>query len=323
MEQGHCIRLRETGGPDVLSYEPLDLAAPGPGEVRIAVQASGINFIDTYHRTGLYPVKLPFIPGVEAVGVVEALGEGVDDVSLGDRVGYLGAGGYATHLNAPASRLIPLPDTISDDDAAAILLKGLTAWMLLFEVKQPRPGDTVLIWAPVGGVGSLLVPWARSLGAHVIAVTSTEGKAERARALGAEHVLMRQDDIAGAVRDLTGAAGVDIVYDSVGKASQDASLAALKSRGWWITYGNASGPAAPLAPGRLGQLGSLVMTRPSLFHFIPDRQSLMAGASALLGAVSAGTLQPSISGTWGLHQAAEAQTRLESGATQGALILKP
>ena len=317
------IRMDRTGGAEVLQYGPIDLPPPGAGEVRLAVTAAGLNFIDIYHRTGLYPVKLPFIPGVEAVGRVEALGDGVDGVHVGDRVGYLGAGGYASHLNAPAHRLIPLPGPVDDESAAGILLKGLTAWMLLFEVRRPEPGETVLVWAPVGGVGSLPLPWARSFGANVIAVTSSEEKAEMARTLGANHVLIRGDDVAAAVRDLTGGRGVDVVYDSVGKASQAASLASLRPRGWWVTYGNASGPADPVPPGQLSQLGSLVMTRPGLFHFIQDRQSLMRGASALIGALAAGTLSARISQVFPLAKAAEAQTVLASGTTHGALILKP
>lgn len=323
MVNAHAIRMAETGGPDVLKYAPIDLEPPATGEVQLAVSASGLNFIDTYHRTGLYPVKLPFIPGVEAVGRVEAVGEGVDGFAVGDRVGFLGGGGYATHLNAPASRLIPIPDTLSDNDAAAVLLKGLTAWMLLFEVRRPEPGETVLVWAPVGGVGSLLVPWARSFGAHVIAVTSSPEKAERAKGLGADHVLMRGEDVAAAVRDITGGRGVDVVYDSVGKASQTASLTSLRARGWWVTYGNASGPAEPVAPGELSRLGSLVMTRPGLFHFIQTRESLLRGAAALFGALAAGTISATVSQVFPLQDAARAQSLLTSGTTQGALILKP
>ncbi|MEM9739675.1 MAG: quinone oxidoreductase [Pseudomonadota bacterium] len=323
MGQGQCIKLQQTGGPDVLQLSPLDLAEPGPGDVRLRVHAAGLNFIDIYHRTGLYPVKLPFVPGVEAAGTIEAVGEGVSDFNVGDRVGYLGAGAYATHLNAPANRLIALPDEVGDEAAAAVLLKGLTAWMLCFEVRRPNPGESALVWAPVGGVGSLLVPWLRSLGVNVIAVTSTPEKANAARALGANHVLMRGDDVAAGVRAITGGIGVDVSYDSVGKASQTASLNALKPKGWWVTYGNASGPADPVPPGQLNQLGSLVMTRPGLFHFIADRPSLMRGAAALFGALAAGTLCVRISQTYGLAEASKAQEHLASGTTQGALVIKP
>ncbi len=319
---GQCIRMDRTGGPDVLELRELDLPEPGPGEVRLAVRAAGLNFIDIYHRTGLYPVKLPFVPGVEAVGEVEATGPGVEHVSPGERVGYLGGGGYATHLNARADRLIPLPDSLDFTDAAAVLLKGLTAWMLLFEVRPMAAGETALVWAPVGGVGSLLVPWARSFGVQVIAVTSSEDKAQKAKALGARHVILRNgDDVAGKVRELTGGRGVDVAFDSVGMASQQASLASLKPRGWWVSYGNASGPAAPVAPAELSRLGSLVMTRPGLFHFIADRGDLLRGCEAVFGALDAGTISASVQETFSIQDAPKAQELLASGTTKGALVL--
>ncbi|MEO0784149.1 MAG: quinone oxidoreductase [Pseudomonadota bacterium] len=323
MAEAQAITLRATGGPAALEFGPLELPELKGGQARIRVEAAGLNFIDIYHRTGLYPVPLPFVPGVEAVGTVEAVGPGVESVSVGDRVGHVGAGGYATHLNAPADRLVPLPDSVDFDTAAAILLKGMTAWMLLFEVRRAMPGETALIWAPVGGVGSLLVPWARSLGVDVLAVTSTEEKAETARALGANEVAFRDQDVAAAARAFTGGAGVDVAYDSVGKSSQEASLNSLKPRGWWISYGNASGPAVAVDPGRLGQLGSLIMTRPALFSYIDTRDALLRGASAVFGALVAGTLAPRIEATFPLSEAAEAQSMLESGRTQGALLLKP
>lgn len=324
MTEAYCIQFEETGGPEVLKRAPLELRDPRPGEVRLRVRAVGLNFIDTYHRSGLYPVPLPFIPGTEVAGEVDAVGEGVSAFRPGDRVGYIGPRGYATHVTAPADRLIALPDEVSFEAAAGLLVKGLTAWMLLFEIRRASPGETALIWAPVGGVGSLLVPWATSLGVKVIGVTSTEEKAALAREAGAAHVILRgAGDVAGQVRELTGGAGVDVAYDSVGKASAEASLASLKPRGWWISFGNASGAVEPIAPGRFGQLGSLVVTRPSLFHFIPDAASLARGTAALFGALRTGTIAPLIEQTFPLEQAGEAHTLLESGRTTGTTLLLP
>lgn len=324
MTEAYCMQFEETGGPDVLKRAPLELRDPRPGEVRLRVRAAGLNFIDTYHRSGLYPVPLPFIPGTEVAGEVDAVGEGVTAFRPGDRVGYIGPRGYATHVTAPADRLVALPDEVSFEAAAALLVKGLTAWMLLFEIRRASPGETALVWAPVGGVGSLLVPWATSLGVKVIGVTSTEEKAALARAAGAAHVILRgAGDVAGQVRELTGGAGVDVAYDSVGKASAEASLASLKPRGWWISYGNASGAVEPIAPGRFGQLGSLIVTRPSLFHHIPDAASLARGTAALFGALRTGTITPLIEQTFPLERAGEAHSLLESGRTTGTTLLLP
>ncbi|MEO0466602.1 MAG: quinone oxidoreductase [Pseudomonadota bacterium] len=320
---GHCVRLQETGGPDVLSYEAFDPPAPGPGEIRFEVAAAGLNFIDTYHRSGLYPIKLPAILGAESAGTVDAVGEGVEDIGVGDRVGFIGPRAYASHVVAPASGVVRLPDTVSFETAAAVLLKGLTAWMLLFEVRPVSPGETALVWAPVGGVGSLLVPWARSFGMRVIGVTSTAEKAQAARDLGAADVVLRTSEVAADVRALTGDAGVDVSYDSVGKSSADASLGSLKPRGWWISYGNASGAADPVAPGRLGALGSLVLTRPSLFSFIATQEDLSRGASALFGALAVGTISAQIGQTFALADAADAHRAIESGKTTGATLLLP
>jgi len=296
---------------------------PGPGQALVRQTAAGLNFIDTYHRTGLYPVKLPYVPGTEGAGMVEAVGEGVTHIKAGDRVAYLGAGTYSTHYTGPAAMMLKLPDEVSDKDAAAVLLKGLTAWMLLFEVRAARPGDTALVWAPVGGVGNLLVPWATSLGVRVIAVTSSEAKAERAKALGATDVVLSSEDVAACVRNLTGGEGVDVSYDSVGKVSAEASLNSLKPRGWWISYGNASGAAEPIAPGILGAKGSLVLTRPSLFTFIGNADGMRRGAAALFGALRAGTIKPHIGQSFSLSEAPEAHRAIESGKTIGATLLLP
>ena len=323
MSEPYVIEMSETGGVDVLKKITRAPRQPGPGQALVRQTASGLNFIDTYHRTGLYPVKLPFVPGSEGAGIVEAVGDGVTHLKAGDRVAYLGSGTYSTHYTGSAATMVKLPDEISEKDAAAVLLKGLTAWMLLFEVRRASPGETALVWAPVGGVGSLLVPWATSLGVKVIAVTSSETKGSRARELGAEHVVMSSSDVAKDVRALTDGVGVDVSYDSVGKASAQASLDSLKPRGWWVSYGNASGAADPVAPGVLGAKGSLVLTRPGLFHFIADPDGLRRGAAALFGALRAGTIQAHIGQTFTLSDVAEAHDAIESGVTVGATLLLP
>lgn len=323
MSGAYCIQMSELGGPDVLKKTQMEPREPGPGEALVRQSAAGLNFIDTYFRTGLYPAKLPFTPGQEGAGVVEAVGEGVESLKPGDRVAYLGQGTYATHFTGPASRMLKLPDGVSEDEGAAVMLKGLTAWMLLFEVYRPQPGETALVWAPVGGVGSLLVPWATSMGVRVIAVTSSEEKADMARASGASDVILSHEDVAGRVRALTDGKGVNVAYDSVGKDSAKASLDSLKSRGWFVTYGNASGAVEPLAPGELNRRGSLVMTRPGLFHFVADEDGLRRGAAALFGALRTGTLKAQIGQTFDLADAPEAHRAIESGKTTGSTLLKP
>ena len=323
MTEPYVIEMSETGGVEVLKQVARAPRSPGPGQALVRQTASGLNFIDTYHRTGLYPVKLPFVPGSEGAGVVEAIGEGVTNVAVGDRVAYLGAGTYSTHYTGSAATMVKLPDGVSEEDAAAVLLKGLTAWMLLFEVRRASPGETALVWAPVGGVGSLLVPWATSMGVKVIAVTSSEEKAARARSLGAQDVVLSSGDVASEVRALTGGAGVDVSYDSVGKTSAQASIDSLKPRGWWVSYGNASGPADPVAPTTLGGKGSLVLTRPGLFHFIGDGESMRRGAAALFGALRAGTIKAQVGQTFPLSEVANAHQAIESGKTVGATLLLP
>lgn len=323
MTEPYVIEMNETGGVEVLKHVARAPRLPGPGQALVRQTASGLNFIDTYHRTGLYPVKLPFVPGSEGAGVVEVVGEGVTNIAVGDRVAYLGAGTYSTHYTGAAASMVKLPDGVSEEDAAAVLLKGLTAWMLLFEVRRASPGETALVWAPVGGVGSLLVPWATSMGVRVIAVTSSEAKAARARDLGAQDVVLSSGDVAAEVRTLTGGAGVDVSYDSVGKNSAQASIDSLKPRGWWVSYGNASGPADPVAPTTLGGKGSLVLTRPGLFHFIGDAESMRRGAAALFGALRAGTIKAHVGQTFPLSDVAKAHEAIESGTTVGATLLMP
>ena len=324
MATADVIRIHKHGGPEEMKFETVDLPPPGPGQARLRQTAVGLNFIDVYTRTGLYPGPTPAVLGVEAAGVVEVLGEGVSGLKVGDRVVYNGlAGSYASHRNAPAERLIKIPESVSDEDAAAVFLKGLTVWMLTFEIRRLQPGETILVWAAAGGVGSILVPWANAQGARVIGVVSTPDKAELARGYGCEEIILTSEDVAARVKELTGGKGVPVVYDSVGKVSAEASLKSLQPRGWFITYGNASGPADPIPPARLNQGGSLIMTRPGLFHFTKERADLERGAAALWGAMRSGAVKADVRQRFALKDAADAHRALESRATTGATILKP
>lgn len=324
MTTAQVIEITRTGGPDVLQPSERQLGAPSKGEAIVRQTAIGLNFIDTYIRTGLYPAPLPTVPGFEGAGIVEAVGEDVSHIAVGDRVAYCTQQGtYATHIKGSASGMIKLPDTISDETGAAVMLKGLTAWMLLFEIKPVRPGDTVLIWAAAGGVGSILVPWAKTLGARVISVVSTDEKAARVRENGSDEVILAHENIADRVREITNGKGVDISFDSVGKTSAEASLKSLRPRGLWISYGNASGPVAPLPPALLAQNGSLMLTRPTLFHFTATREDLEQGAQALFGALSVGAIQADIGQRFELSDASDAHRALESRQTVGSTILIP
>lgn len=324
MRKFQVVSLSQFGGPDVLAPGVQELAEPGSGEVRLRQTAIGLNFIDTYQRAGLYPVQLPGVLGMEAAGVVEAVGEGVAGLHVGDRVSYQGLiGAYASHRNAPANRLLKLPDTVSDETAAALTLKGLTAWMLLFEIAKVQPGDEVLIWAAAGGVGAALVPWARALGARVIGVTSSAEKADVARSYGCNDVILADEDVAARVRALTGGRGVRVSFDSVGKTSAQASMKSLTPRGLWVSYGNASGPVDPVPPLALSMGGSLFLTRPTLFHYTGSEADLARGAAALFGALASGTIKADVRQRFALSDAAEAHRALESRATIGATVLVP
>ncbi len=324
MSTAKAIIVREHGGPEKLLFEDIELSPPSDGEVRLRHTAIGLNFIDVYVRTGLYPARLPEIMGREAAGVVEAVGQGVTEFSPGDRVVYLGAAGaYATHRNAPADSLVKIPDNVTDEQAAAVFLKGLTAWMLLVEIRQLQAGEQVLVWAAAGGVASVLVPWARSIGGRVMGVVSSEEKATTARSFGCEETVLASDDVAKAARDWTGGVGVAVAYDSVGKTSAEASLKSLRPRGWFITYGNASGPVEPIAPLRLLQGGSLVMTRPTLQSFTSARADLLRGANALWAVIGKGAVDVVIGQRFALADAADAHRALEGRQTTGATILIP
>jgi len=322
----HAIRIHQYGGPEVLNYEVVELPPPGPGEARIRHTAIGVNYIDTYHRTGLYPVELPTGIGSEAAGVVEEVGSGVSAVSAGDRVVYTGqpTDAYSTHRNFRADRLVPIPDGVSDEQAAAALLKGLTAWYLLKRSYPVQPGDTILLHAAAGGVGSLASQWAHHLGATVIGVVSTAEKAELALSQGCRHVIRSDhENLAGAVRELTNGEGVAAVYDSVGKTTFFPSLDSLRPHGVLVTFGNASGPVEPFAPLELAKRHSLYVTRPVLFDFIDTRERLLAACEDLFQVLHKGAVRVHVNQHYRLDQAAQAHRDLEERKTTGSTVLLP
>jgi NADPH2:quinone reductase len=322
---GVAVVIRRTGGPDVLEIEAQDRPRPAPGEIVVENEAIGLNFIDIYQRRGLYPLSMPAVLGSEGAGRVVVAGEDAGAFSPGDRVAYLAGGGaYASRAAVAAGMAVRLPETISSDLAAATFLKGLTALMLVRDVHPLKAGETALAYAAAGGVGSLLVPWIKALGVRVIAVVGDEGKAAAAKRLGADAVLLRTktDSIPAEVRRLTEGRGVDVVYDSVGAATFQASLDSLALRGHMVSYGNASGAAPPIAPLELTRRGSLTLSRPSLFHYAtPERLPEMA--QTLFSAIASKLLKPAAPRAFPLAHAAEAHALLESAATTGALILKP
>ena len=320
----HAIRIHEYGGPEVLKWEEVDLPDPGEGEARVRHTAIGLNLIDTYHRSGLYPLELPTGIGSEAAGIVEAVGGGVTDVAVGDRVVYTGMpiGSYARHRNFSAERLVKIPDGISDEVAASVLLKGLTAWYLLRRSYPVQEGDPILLYAAAGGVGSIASQWASKLGATVIGVVSTDEKAELAKSQGCEHVIMADDDVAARARELTDGEGVAAVYDSVGKDTFTASLDALRFHGTLVTFGNASGPVEPFSPLELAQRGSLYVTRPILFHFIRTREELVLACGELFAALDAG-VRVRVGQTYELQNAEQAHLDIEARLTTGSTVLLP
>ncbi|ALC19110.1 quinone oxidoreductase family protein [Streptomyces pristinaespiralis] len=319
----HAVRFSETGGPDVLTWEEVTVGGPGPGEVRIRHVAVGLNFADTYFRTGLYPVRLPDGIGVEASGVVEAVGEGVTHVAEGDRVTYTGSplGAYSTERVMPASHLIKLPDEISCETAAAMTMRGLTASYLLRRIHPLKAGDTVLLHAAAGGVGLIVSQWARLLGVNVIGTVSSEEKAEVARAHGCEHIVYyRRENVAERVRELTDGAGVPVVFDSVGKDTFAGSLASLRRRGLLVCFGTASGPVPPIDAMQLALSGSLFVTRPALADYIADPAERDALAGELFGHVAAGRIKIEINQRYSLEDAAQAHRDLEAGRTTGSSV---
>jgi NADPH2:quinone reductase len=319
----HAIRIHQPGGPDVLKWEEVDVGDPGPGQVRIRQEAAGLNFIDVYHRTGLYPQQLPFTPGVEGAGMVEGVGDGVHDLKLGDRVAYAGpVGGYAEERLIDADRLVKLPDKIPFDQAAAMMLQGMTARMLLRAVYRVEAGDTILVHAAAGGVGLIMCQWASALGATVIGTVSTEEKAELARAHGCAHpILYTKQDFAAEVAKITAGQKLPVVYDSVGKATFPKSLDCLRPRGLMVSFGNASGPVDPISPLILSQKGSLFLTRPTLFNYIATRRELDNAANDLFDVVRSGKVKIEVKQHFPLKDAAEAHRALESRKTTGSTIL--
>jgi len=319
-----AIVLKEHGGPEGLAVETRETPAPGPGEIVVANRVAGVNFIDIYQRRGLYPLSLPAVLGGEGAGVVKSVGAEVTALRPGDRVAWCGGGGgYAEETVLPAGMAAKIPDAVSDEIAAATFLKGLTAEMLARQVYPLKKGDRALIHAAAGGVGTLLVQWAKHLGAEIIAVVGSKAKEATARDAGAQHVIVRDEtaDIAGAVRSLTSGKGVEVVYDSVGAATFTASLDSLAMRGVMVSYGNASGPVPAFAPLELARRGSLFLTRPTLFHYAtPDRLQQMA--ADLFAMLEKGVLRPAAPTVFPLEKAGEAQALLETGATTGSIVLK-
>ncbi|WP_353946652.1 quinone oxidoreductase [Streptomyces sp. HUAS MG91] len=321
----HAIRFHETGGPDVLRREQVTVGDPGPGEVRVRHEAVGLNFADTYFRTGLYPAPLPAGLGVEAAGVVEAVGAGVTHVGAGDRVAYTGSplGAYSTERVMPADSLIRLPDAIDSETAAAMTMRGLTAAYLLRRIRPLEAGDTILLHAAAGGVGLIVCQWAKLLGLTVIGTVSTEEKAELARAHGCDHtVLYRREDLAARVGELTDGQGVPLVLDSIGKDTVDASMASLRRRGLLVCFGTSSG-VPPLDAMQLAVHGSLFVTRPALADYIAEPAERDALAAELFDHVAAGRIAIRVNQRYALDDAVAAHRALEAGRTTGSSVLIP
>ena len=323
----HAIRVHAQGGPEALSFETVDVGAPGPGQVRLRHTAIGLNFIDVYHRSGLYPPPqpLPFVPGSEGVGVVEAVGEGVDDIAVGQRVGYAGpTGAYSEARLITAERLIPIPDAIDDAIAASVLLKGLTARYLLRQTYVVTPDTVLLFHAAAGGVGSIGCQWASALGATVIGTAGSADKVARALALGCDHVInYREEDFVARVAEITGGERCDVVYDSVGKDTFIGSLDCLKPRGMLVSFGNSSGAVPPFEMNLLQRKGSLYATRPTLGHYVAKRAELLASAEDLFAMIASGSITIDAPERFKLADAAAAQTALEERRTQGSVVLIP
>ena len=320
------VRFEAAGGPEVMSLAEIAVGDPGPGQVRLKQTAVGVNYIDVYHRRGLYPLPLPSGLGLEAAGVVEAVGEGVGALRPGDHVAYAGGapGAYASLRLFPAERLVPVPAGVTDEQAAGVLFKGLTAQYLIHSTYPVGPGTTVLLYAAAGGVGSLLAPWASHLGATVIGVVSNQGKAEQARANGCAHALIWDGGaLPGQVRELTGGRGVDVVYDSVGADSWTASLDSLRPRGMLVSFGSSSGPVPPVDVAVLGVKGSLFLTRPSLAAHTADAAEYRQRAADVFGALRAGVIRQQIWTSYPMSEVQAAHADLEARRTSGSLVLIP
>ncbi len=321
-----AIRVHEYGGPEVLTWEEVEVGAPGPGQIRIKQTAIGLNFIDVYGRTGLYPQDaLPFIPGMEGAGVVTAVGEGVRDLKVGRRVAYAGPiGAYAEERLIAADRVVRIPDGVDDETAAAIMLKGMTAQYLLRRTYKVGPETTLLFHAAAGGVGMIACQWAASLGATVIGTVGSSGKALIARSHGCTHVInYREEDVVAKVKDYTKSEGVDVVYDSIGKDTFPMSLDCLKRRGMWVSFGQASGPVPEFRINLLAQKGSLFTTRPALGDYIATRKELVSTANDLFGVIAKGKVRIAVNQTYALSDVERAHRELEGRLTTGSTLLIP
>lgn len=321
MARVRAVEVTEAGGPEVLRVVDLPTPEPGPGEVLVDVTAAGVNFIDIYRRAGLYPMKTPFIAGSEGAGTVRQVGHGVTDVKVGDQVGWKDTlGSYAQQVVVPAAEAIPIPDGVSDEDAAAVLLQGMTAHYLATSTYPVQPGDWTVVHAAAGGVGLLLTQIVKLRGGHVLATTSTTEKAELARGAGADEIAS-YDNFVERARELTGGEGVAVVYDGVGKATFDSGLDALRVRGTMALYGGASGPVPPFDPQILNAKGGLFLTRPSLGHYTRDRAELLQRAEDLFGWIRDGRLDVRIGGRYSLDEAARAHEDLAARRTTGKLVI--
>lgn len=326
MTTARVIRFEKTGGPEVLASATVEIANPGAGEVLIRQEAIGLDFIDTYHRTGLYPVPLPAVPGLEAAGVIEAVGAGVTDFREGDRVAYPAGpmGSYASHRLFPAARLVKLPDGVDFEAAAALMLKGATVECLVRRAFRVEAGQTILFHAAAGGVGLIACQWLKALGANVIGTVGSEEKAEIARAHGCTHTInYNTEDFVARVREITDGKGVPVVYDGVGRDTFMGSLDCLSRRGMMVSFGNATGPVAPFSPAVLAQKGSLFLTRPTMMDYVATREDLELSTSTVFDAIKAGHITASVRQRFALENAAEAHRALESRATTGQTILIP
>jgi len=320
-----AIRVHETGGPEKLAYEDVPIPSPGPGQALVKIGSIGLNFIDVYFRTGLYKSALPFTPGMEAAGTVESTGEGITVVKQGDRVAYAGAiGAYAEYSVVNASQLVLLPGDLDFQSAAAVMLQGITAHYLTHSAFPLRKGETLLLHAAAGGVGLLLIQVAKRIGAKVIGTVSTEEKASLARDAGADHIIFyTREDFEQEVKRLTAGAGVDVVYDSVGRTTFEKSLNCLRRRGMMVLFGQSSGSVPPVDPGILNAKGSLYFTRPGLAHYTATREELLWRAGDILGWVSEKSLKLHIDQTYPLKEAAQAHQALEGRKTSGKVLIQP
>lgn len=319
------VAVNTVGGPEMLSIEDWEVGVPGPGQVRLRQTAIGLNFIDTYQRSGLYPLPLPFVAGNEAAGEVIAVGEDVTEVKIGDRVCYQGSpGAYADERLMPVEKLVPIPEGVDDQTAAAVLLKGLTAYYLLFKTWPVQSGETILWHAAAGGTGLIATQWARALGATVIGTAGGPDKVQKALDYGCHHVIDYSiEDFPRLVKEFTGGRGVDVVYDGVGKATFEGSLDCLRPRGLLASFGNASGVVSVPDLGILARKGSLFVTRPTGVHYFAKRDDLLEGANALFGAVLAGDIKVDIGRTYPLADVVDAHRALEGRETTGSVVLLP